>query len=347
MRRARSSAIRSPAATASGGTDRTIAPGSLIEPTGDLSRALAALRAGGLVVVPTETVHGLAADGTNGEAVARVFEVKGRPRFNPLIAHVGSLAMARRLADLDARAGALAEALWPGPLTLVLPMRGECPVHPLATGGLGTLALRWPRGPMATLARELDRPLVAPSANVSGRVSPTRTSHVLSDLAARLDPARDAILDDGAAAAVGLESTIVSLAGPRATLLRPGGAPRQAIEAVLGENLVEPDGTAILAPGMLASHYAPQGTVRLEVATVEPHEFLIGFGSARVPGEPAGTFVLSDTGDLAEAARRLFEALHAANAAGAEAIAVEPIPRDGLGEAIHDRLARAAAPRSS
>ena len=294
--------------------------------------------------MPTETVHGLAADAANGEAVARIFEAKGRPRFNPLIAHVGSLDMAERIVAFDARARSLAAAFWPGPLTLVMPLRETASIHPLATAGLATTAVRWPVGPLAELAEGLDRPLVAPSANVSGRVSPTRTEHVLDDLAPRLDPVRDVIVAGQGVAGVGIESAIVSLAG-RATLLRPGGVAREEIERVLGEPLARLQGQ-VIAPGMMASHYAPRGAVRLDARHVEPHEFLVGFGPRRVPGVPSGMFQLSEAGDTAEAARRVFDALHAANAAGAGAIAVEPIPSRGLGEAINDRLGRAAAPRS-
>ena len=311
-----------------------------------MSEAEHALRLGGLVVVPTETVHGLAADAANGDAVARIYAAKGRPSFNPLIAHVAGLGMAERIGELDERARRLGKAFWPGPLTMVVPLREGAPVHPLATGGLDTVALRWPLGPMGELARRLAHPLVAPSANVSGRVSPTRTAHVMDDLAPHLDPARDVVLDDAAlkdSGAVGLESTIVSLAGP-ATLLRPGGIARADVERVLGAPLSEHDG-AVASPGMLASHYAPRGALRLDVAGAAPDEFVIGFGPNRPAGDGLRRFELSPSGDLAEAARNLFAALHAANAAGAQRIAVEPIPHHGLGEAINDRLARAAAPR--
>lgn len=323
----------------------------MIEPTDDLEAAVRALAGGGLAVVPTETVHGLAADATDGAAVARLFEVKGRPRFNPLIAHVGGVEAADALVVMDERATRLAARFWPGPLTLVLPLRDGAGIHPLVTAGLDTLAVRMPRGPMARLSERLGRPLAAPSANVSGRVSPTRTAHILADIAPRLDPGRDVVLSDmsGGEGMVGLESTVVSLAGRRAVLLRPGGVSREAIEGAIGEPLVATEageGTARpQAPGMLASHYAPRGTVRLDARAVAPHEFLVAFGPDRAEGCPAGLYQLSAGGDVAEAARHLFEALHAANAAGAEAIAVEPIPREGLGEAIADRLVRAAAPR--
>ena len=327
-----------------------VATDRMIGPTDDLDVAERALRAGRLVVVPTETVHGLAARADDGAAVARVFEAKGRPAFNPLIAHVADLAMADRLGVLDERARALGERLWPGPLTLVVPLRQGAhegaPVHPLATAGLATIALRVARGPMSALARRVGA-LVAPSANVSGRVSPTATAHVMADLAPRLGPG-DVVLDGALAPGeVGLESTIVSLVGPP-VLLRPGGTPRGAIEDALGMALRDHDGVIaapLAAPGMLASHYAPRGLVRLDAADAGADEFVIGFGPHRAAGEGAGRFELSPAADLTEAARNLFAALHAANAAGARRIAVEPVPAEGLGEAINDRLRRAAAER--
>ena len=318
----------------------------MIEPTTDLDAAVRALRSGGLAVVPTETVHGLAADATNGDAIARIYGVKGRPSFNPLIAHVSDLAMAKRIGVLDDRALALAPAFWPGPLTMVVPLCAGEPVHPLATAGLPTIALRIARGPMTELASRLDRPLVAPSANTSGLVSPTATAHVMADIAQRLDPSRDVVLDGALMRdePVGLESTIVSPGGAP-TLLRPGGIARGEIESVLGEPLRDHEG-GVAAPGMLASHYAPRGTVRLDATDAQADEFVIGFGPDRPAGEGMARFDLSPSGDMAEAARNLFAALHAANAAQATRIAVEPVPRHGLGEAINDRLRRAAALRS-
>ena len=292
-------------------------------------------------MVPTETVHGLAADGTNGKAIARIFEAKGRPRFNPLIAHVADVGMAEDLALLDDRARALATAFWPGPLSLVLPLRELSPIHPLATAGLGTVALRVPRGSLQELSLRLDRPLVAPSANRSGKVSPTRTAHVMGDLAPHLDPARDVVLgDNGGGVGIGVESTIVTLAGEKPVLLRPGGIARTAIEQLLGSRLKLPSDGAVVAPGMLASHYAPKGSVRLNVETPEAGEFFIAFG-------PTDRFdaQLSASRDMNEAARNLFAALHTANAVGADRIAIAPIPGEGVGEAINDRLRRAAAPR--
>ena len=259
--------------------------------------------------------------------------------------------MARRVARFGSRAAHLAERFWPGPLTIVLPLHANAPVAPLATAGLATVALRMPRGPMAELAERLDHPLVAPSANSSGQVSPTRTAHVLSDIAHRLDPTRDVILDGsvsgfGADGITGLESTIVDLSDDRPRLLRPGSVATAEIEAVIGEPLAPPEDGAIAAPGMLASHYAPNGEVRLDATSVDAGEFLIAFGDpATIRGEANVGYQLSAGGDVKEAARHLFDALHAANAAGAERIAVMPIPTAGLGEAIRDRLARAAAPR--
>ena len=306
------------------------------------AEAAVALRAGGLAVVPTETVYGLAADAMNPDAVARIYAVKGRPSFNPLICHVADVAMAERLGVLNAHARALAEAVWPGPLTVVVPLRDGVGLAPAVTAGLRTVGLRRPVGPLAEIAAMIDRPIAAPSANVSGAVSATAEKH-LAALLPRLDPERD-VLVRGGGGAIGLESTIVGLDCEGARLLRAGGVARGAIERLLGEPLLAP-GEGIAAPGMMASHYAPEGTVRLDACSVEPDEFLIAFGPDRVPGTPMGTFVLSGDGDLDEAARHLFDALHAANRAGARRIAVEPIPREGIGEAINDRLARAAAPR--
>ena len=314
----------------------------MVRETEDPAEAAETLRAGGLAVVPTETVYGLAADATNAEAIARIYAVKGRPSFNPLICHVPDVSMADRLGELADRAHELAARFWPGPLTIVVPLRRDAGVAPAVVAGLETIALRHPVGPLSDMARALGRPIAAPSANISGGVSSTGPSH-LAPLLDRLDPERD-ILVRGRGGDVGIESTIVSVASDPPRLLRAGGVARRVIEAALGAPLAEP-GDAIQAPGMLASHYAPDGTVRLNARDVENDEFLIGFGPERVPGRPMGTFVLSQRGDLDEAARRLFDALHAANAASAKAIAVEPIPNTGIGEAINDRLRRAAAPR--
>lgn len=316
-------------------------------PADDAAIAAAARRlgSGGLVAFPTETVYGLGADATNAAAVARLYAAKGRPRFNPLIAHVADFAAASAIAELDPASRKLAQAFWPGPLTLVLRKAPDCPVSELATAGLDTVAVRVPAHPVAqALLRALGRPVVAPSANLSGHVSPTSADHVESDLTGRIDM----ILDTGPVP-VGVESTIVScLDGPR--LLRPGGLPRAAIEQVLGGPLAGRAPAASggpMAPGMLASHYAPRATLRLNADTVADGEALLAFGAERIPGVARAALNLSATGNLAEAAANLFGHLRRLDHAGATSIAVMPIPADGLGEAINDRLARAAAPRPS
>jgi L-threonylcarbamoyladenylate synthase len=312
-----------------------------------VASAARCLAAGGLVAFPTETVYGLGADATSGQAVARLYEAKGRPAFNPLIAHVGDLAAARRLARFDADAERLASAFWPGPLTLVLPKAADCPVAELATAGLDTIAVRVPDHPVArAILAAFGGPVVAPSANRSGHVSPTTAAHVLADLGGRID-----LIVDGGPASVGVESTIVAcLVEP--VLLRPGGVPRAEIERVLGLPLAhspppaEAEG-APLAPGMLVSHYAPRARLRLDARTVEAGEALLAFGPELPAGAERAAMVrnLSPRGDLVEAAANLFSHLRALDAAGAATIAVMPVPHAGLGEAINDRLARAAAPR--
>jgi L-threonylcarbamoyladenylate synthase len=312
--------------------------------TAEAARILAA---GGLVAFPTETVYGLGADATDGSAVARLYAAKGRPSFNPLIAHVTDAAAARRLARFEADAARLAEAFWPGPLTLVLPKADSCPVSELATAGLDTIAVRVPRHAVAQeLLAAFGRPVVAPSANRSGHVSPTTAAHVLADLSGRVD-----LIVDGGATPVGVESTIVACLG-EPSLLRPGGVPREDIERVLGHPLAEvAAGIAVedapLAPGMLASHYAPHTRMRLNAHRVETGEALLAFGPATVAGaqQAVKTLNLSPRGDLIEAAANLFSHLRALDAAKATMIAVMPLPQDGLGEAINDRLQRAAAPR--
>jgi L-threonylcarbamoyladenylate synthase len=311
----------------------------------DRSAVAAAARVldeGGLVAFPTETVYGLGADAGNGKAVARLFAAKGRPAFNPLISHVPDMAGARRLALFDDDAARLAGAFWPGPLTLVLPRAPDCPVAELATAGLDTIALRVPDHPVArALLAAVGRPIVAPSANRSGHVSPTTAQHVLADLRGRID-----MILDGGATPVGLESTIVACLG-EPTLLRPGGLPRVEIERVLGRPLRDPHDqadAAPLAPGQLASHYAPRTPLRLDATSVSKGEALLAFGPA--PPSPAAKVLnLSPSADLIEAAANLFSHLRALDAVGATAIAVMPIPHEGLGEAINDRLKRAAAPR--
>jgi L-threonylcarbamoyladenylate synthase len=298
---------------------------------------------GGLVAFPTETVYGLGADATNGEAIARLYAAKGRPRFNPLIAHVPSAAAAFAFAQFSVRAKKLAEAFWPGPLTLVLPKADGCPVSELATAGLDSIALRVPAHPVARdLLKAFGKPVVAPSANQSGHVSPTTAQHVHADLEGRID-----LILDGGATLVGIESTIVScLEMP--TLLRPGGLPREDIERALGHALLDLEhpmaDDAPLAPGMLASHYAPRTPLRLNAREVRAGEALLAFGSNVLSA--AHVLNLSPAGDLVEAAANLFSHLRALDASDARGIAVMPLPDEGLGEAINDRLARAAAPRA-
>jgi L-threonylcarbamoyladenylate synthase len=327
-----------------------IALKTLVLPAGEAAVAAAArvLGEGGLVAFPTETVYGLGADATNAGAVARLYQAKGRPAFNPLIAHVGDLDAARRIGRFDAAALLLAEAFWPGPLTLVLPKSADCAVADLATAGLDTVAIRIPEHRIARdILRAFGRPVVAPSANLSGHVSPTLAAHVLGDLDGRID-----LIVDGGAVAVGVESTIVGIFDAP-ILLRPGGLPRADIERVLGHALVQPpadadgDSGQPLAPGMLASHYAPRTKVRLNADRIEPGEALLAFGLGAISGidEAAAVMNLSERGDLDEAAANLFGYLRALDTRAARAIAVMPIPEDGLGEAINDRLRRAAVGR--
>ena len=298
------------------------------------------LRDGGLVAFPTETVYGLGADATNDRAVAAIFVAKERPRFNPLIMHIAEARDAEALARFDARARRMARAFWPGALTLVLPRAPDCTVSLLASAGLGTLALRMPAHDLARdLIRRVGRPLAAPSANRSGRVSPTTAAHVAAELDGRI-----AAIIDGGTCRIGIESTIIDLGGERPTLLRPGGVAREAIEAVLGPIAdAAPDGS-VRAPGMLASHYAPELPLRLEARTVRTDEALLAFGPA-LPSGAAETLSLSESGDLVEAAANLFAALRALDRPQFAGIAVMPIPDHGLGLAINDRLRRAAAPR--
>lgn len=306
-----------------------------------LEPALALLRAGEVVAIPTETVYGLAGDATSGEAVARIYEAKGRPRFNPLIAHVSDMAMAERIGRFDPLSRRLAQAFWPGPLTLVVPMQPDAGIHPLATAGLDTIALRMPRGFGAKLIAALGRPLAAPSANTSGRISGTTAQAVAADLGQRIR----LVVDDGATP-VGLESTIVKVEDGKVRLLRPGGIAADEIEAVDGRQ-PERGAKGIEAPGMMMSHYAPKAGMRLGVERVHPGEALLAFGPQRVANEQnaVATLNLSPSGDLREAAANLFSFMHELDRSGAAAIAVEPVPMTGLGEAINDRLARAAAPR--
>jgi L-threonylcarbamoyladenylate synthase len=296
------------------------------------------LRKGGLVAFPTETVYGLGGDARSDLAVARIFAAKGRPRFNPLIVHLPDVAAARGLALFDTRADALAAAFWPGPLTLVLPLRAGSGLSDLVTAGLPTVALRIPAHPVArALLQVFGGPLAAPSANPSGRISPTRAAHVMEGLGGRID----AVIDGGTCA-VGVESTIVGLEGA-ARLLRPGGVPTEALETALGLPLLPPEAGQITAPGQLAAHYAPGAPVRLDAVAARPNEVWIGFG----PQSAGAALTLSEAGDLVEAAANLFHSLREADrlAGPGGAIAVAPIPETGLGRAINDRLRRAAAPR--
>ncbi len=317
------------------------------EPEG-IASAATLLRRGGLVAFPTETVYGLGADARSALAVAGIYTAKARPRFNPLIAHVESLEAAEAEGRFGPEALALACAFWPGPLTLVVPAAPGCTVCDLARAGLDSVALRVPSHPVArALLAAAGMPVAAPSANRSGRISPTTADHVRQDLDGRID----AVLDAGATD-VGVESTIVACLGEPA-LLRPGGVTREAIEAVLGKRLGSPSDGATVAPGMLPSHYAPRAAVRLDAATLEPGEAGLDFGGKFAgPGRPAGQGTrmildLSPRRDLAEAAANLFGHLRHLDDAlgGAGRIAVAPVPTEGLGEAILDRLGRAAANR--
>ena len=315
-----------------------------------IERAKSALSAGRLVAFPTETVYGLGADATNDRTVAQLYAAKERPSFNPLIAHVADLAAARRLAQFDAEALTLAEAFWPGPLTLVLPKLRGCAVGQLATSGLDTIAVRVPNHPVAhDILAAFGKPVVAPSANRSGRVSPTAAKHVQADLAGRID-----LIVDGGASPLGLESTILACLG-RTALLRPGAIPRATIESFLGRDITiatrstdaADGGGRPLAPGMLVSHYAPQATLRMNASTVAPGEALLAFGATLPPdaGNARVILNLSGRGELVEAAANLFSYLRELDGAGVDSVAVMPIPGEGLGEAINDRLRHAAAPR--
>jgi L-threonylcarbamoyladenylate synthase len=302
-----------------------------------IGEAVALLRQGRLVAFPTETVYGLGADAGDDAAVARVFAVKARPRFNPLIVHVADRTGAWRLAEADDRADRMARALWPGPLTLVLPRRPDAGISLLATAGLDTVAVRVPDHEVAlALLAQVDRPLAAPSANPSGRVSPTTAGDVAADLGAHV-----ALILDGGPCRVGLESTVVDLTTATPVLLRPGGVGVETIEAVIGPLAAAGPGRP-RAPGMLRRHYAPGLPLRLEATSPRPGEAFLGFG-AECPG---ATLSLSERGDVEEAAARLFHALRRLDHPPFTAIAVAPIPEVGLGRAINDRLRRAAVPRA-
>ncbi|HEX5258531.1 MAG TPA: L-threonylcarbamoyladenylate synthase [Sphingomicrobium sp.] len=291
-----------------------------------IAEAARLILAGEAVAVPTETVYGLAADATNAEAVARIYEAKGRPSFNPLIVHVPDLTAAQRIGEFDAQALALAAKHWPGPLTLVVPLREEAKIAAIVTAGLPNVGLRVPDHPaMQALLRASDRPLAAPSANISGSISPTRAAHVLKSLGGRIP-----LIIDGGATMRGIESTIVASTGGPLRLLRRGPIEVEAVPI---------SGTSIEAPGQLASHYAPSKPLRLNATSGEINEYLIGFGDIE------GDANLSRSGDLVEAASRLFDLLHEADASSKGRIAVAPVPNEGLGAAINDRLRRASADR--
>jgi len=309
---------------------------------GSIAAAAEHLRAGRLVAFPTETVYGLGADATHARAVAEIFAAKGRPTFNPLIVHVPDAAAAEQYVVFTPLARLLAGAFWPGPLTLVLEKRGGSPLSDLVTGGLSSVAVRSPDHPVArALLEATGRPLAAPSANRSGHVSPTKAEHVAADLGDKV-----AMVLDAGATAHGLESTIVDARGEHPVLLRPGAVTVETIEAVIGGKVVRGDIDAARpsAPGQLLSHYAPSARVRLDARDVRAGEALLAFGPD-APATAGAMINLSPAGNLTEAAANLFAALRALDASGAEAIAVMPIPQSGLGEAINDRLQRAAAPR--
>lgn len=311
----------------------------------NISKAADIIRNGQLVAVPTETVYGLAGDATNDRAVAKIFEAKGRPSFNPLISHIADLDMAKSLAEFSDLAESLATALWPGPLTLVLPRRQNCPVSKLACAGLDTIALRQPKHPITlALIKSLGRPLAAPSANPSGQISPTIADHVRAGLGSKVD-----LILDGGPCNIGVESAIVKISGNDVVLLRPGGISREELQKCIGRpiSLLEhsqPDGTAIEAPGMLTSHYAPNAKVRLDVITPQEDEAFLAFGDSPLHDHKLN---LSPSRDLTEAAANLFSMLHTLDNLCKEKnihkIAVSPIPKNGLGDAINDRLRRAAA----
>ncbi|WP_340117404.1 L-threonylcarbamoyladenylate synthase [Pelagibius sp. 7325] len=311
-----------------------------------LARAAALLRAGGLVAFPTETVYGLGADATSDAAVAGIFAAKDRPQFNPLIVHFTDAEAAAREVVFDARAQQVARAFWPGPLTLVLPRRKDSRISLLCSAGLDSQAVRVPAHPLAhRLLAESGLPLAAPSANASGKISPTEAAHVAASLGPRVP-----LILDGGRCAVGLESTVLDLSSPQAAILRPGAVTAQDLTPIIGEvveapgNAESPENGGLKGPGMLSSHYAPGHPVRLNATDVAADEALLAFGP-QVPAGAADSLNLSPAGDVTEAAAHLFAYLHRLDALAVQAIAVMPIPETGLGAAINDRLRRAAAPR--
>ena len=303
-----------------------------------LDKAAETLAAGGLVAFPTETVYGLGADATNETAVARIYEAKGRPRFNPLISHVADAAMAFTLGDFGPAARAVAARFWPGPLTIVVKRATDCPIAWLTSAGLDSIALRVPAHPLARdLLARTARPIAAPSANRSGRISPTRAEHVARELGDRIE-----MVLDGGPCAVGIESTVVDLSGLEPVLLRPGSVTREMLAEIVGV-VGDPTGDGpLVSPGLLASHYAPDCPVRLDVRTTRENEGFLGFGAVSGIRDDLN---LSPSGDLVEAAANLFHMLRTLDRPGVGGIAVAPIPERGLGAAINDRLRRAAAPR--
>lgn len=300
-----------------------------------------ALQGGALAAFPTETVYGLGADATNGEAVAAIYAAKGRPSFNPLIVHVNNYEQAAEYVYVSELSKKLIDAFWPGPLTLVLPRRADCKLSLLVSAGLPTVAIRCPDHPVAqAVIAAAGRPIAAPSANRSGRISPTTAAHVFNDLNGRVSA-----IVDGGSTKIGVESTVLGFDLNKPVLLRPGGLARAAIEAITGP-LMAPVAGVISSPGQMTSHYAPNATVRLNATTVSADEALLAFGPEPLTGA-ARTMNLSPSGNLIEAASNLFAMLHALDEDGATKIAVMPVPVDGLGEAINDRLHRAAAPRDT
>ncbi len=329
-------------------TDIVIDPktGALSEPLDGFEQAVECLARGGLMAIPTETVYGLAADATNSTAVAGIFSAKNRPSFNPLISHLPNLEAAQHYGQFNDDALRLAEAFWPGPLTIVVPKQPHSSIADLVSAGLDTIALRVPDAPlMRALSYTLDRPLAAPSANRSGRVSPTSASHVIEELDGRID-----VIADLGSCSVGVESSVVFCASEQAvTLLRPGGLSSEAIEDCLGKVLLRAgsDDETPSSPGMLTSHYAPSCPVRLNAVTVNEGEALLAFGPDLPDGSEQASSILnlSVSGNDLEAAQNLFAGLRQLDSNGTSLIAVAPIPDDGLGEAINDRLRRAAAGR--
>ncbi|MEL6093248.1 L-threonylcarbamoyladenylate synthase [Bartonella schoenbuchensis] len=301
------------------------------------------LKRGQLVALPTETVYGLAGDATNGKAVASIFTTKKRPQFNPLIVHVSSIVMAEHYVEIDLLSRRFMEAFWPGPLTLVLPLKVNHNIHPLTTSGLDTLAVRFPVGGFAEVVQHFGRPLAAPSANQSGGLSPTSATSVFASLGASVP-----LIIDGGVSKIGLESTIIKVCNKNIYLLRPGGVTAEEIEEVAGQSLKQLDQrAAIEAPGMLKSHYAPNALVRLNAQKVESDEALLAFGPNRIVGAENAISILnlSESGQLEEAAFHLFDYMKQLDSLKVKCIAVESIPFYGLGVAINDRLMRAAAPR--